>query len=331
MRRKPREVAILANLSRLMAAAVGEILEHQKSARFLAWMQREAPVQFPELFDQAGDSAARRALATSLGLALWNATPLPNNDFQPAPLATPEPGQLCTCESGELYSGCCGRFASFPGLEVEQMWLYVVEELSDQQLWEVGRSGKLTPEALEGAAQRLIESGSARRCLKLLSPVFSDHDQLQPEHECLLEPFLVAFSAVESGMRATALERLSATLPPPLSGAVAMRRASYLADQGEWPTAWQCFEEAQREDPQRALLPAVEVMLLLTEGRTEQAALRARFWLARRRRNEPSSGSPIGVFLQQVASDPGSTRAAYVRSGEPQPCQEFLAVMLRLG
>ncbi len=330
LRRKPREVSILAELSRLMAAAAGEIIRHQESPRFLSWMQREAPVRFPKFFDQAGDGRARRAMATSLGLALWNATPLPDNGYQPAPLPTPEAQDPCPCESAEPYASCCGQFAAFPGFEAEQMWLYVVEELSDEQLWQVGRAGVLPPDELEGAARRLIKGGSPRRALRLLAPLFSDPEGLTAEHEPLLGPLLQAFGAIESGMPGVALERLSATLKAPLSGALEMRRAAYLADAGQWEQAWSCLGRAQCEDSQRAPLPAVEVFLLLREGHTARAALRARFWLAQRRRSEPAGGSAIGVFLQQVAADPQATRAAYVHAGEPQPCQDFLAAMLRL-
>ncbi len=330
MWRKPREVSILADLSRLMAAAAHEIIEHQESSRFFSWMQLEAPTRFPEFFDQAGDGQARRAMATSLGLALWNATPLPDHGYRPAPLAPAEGQDPCPCQSAEPYVACCGRFAAFPGLETEQMWLYVVEELSDEQLWQVGRAGVLPPVELEGASRRLLDGGSPRRALRLLAPLFSDPSKLTAEHEPLLGPLLQAFAAIESGMPGTALKRLSSTLRPPLSGALELRHATFLADAEQWEEAWSCFARAQREDPRRQALPAVEAFLLLTEGHPSRAALRARFWLAQRRRAEPTHGSAIGVFLQQVSADPQATRAAYVHTGAPRPCQDFLAAMLRL-
>jgi hypothetical protein len=313
-----------------MAAAACEIVEHQESTLFLGWMQREAPLRFPELFAQARDGAARRAIATSLGLALWNATPLPRNGYQPEPLASPSPEQPCPCESDEPYCRCCGRFAAFPGLEVEQMWLYVVERLSDEELWEVGRSGVMELPELAGAAANLLDRGQPRRCLRLLAPLFSTPKQLGPQHEMLLDPMLEAFRMVEPGMRAMAMERLIATLPACLAAPLALRRAALLADAGDWHSAWACFADAQKLDPHQQLLPIAEVVLLLTEDRTAQAALRSRFWLARSRRNEELTDSPVGTFLQQVASDPEATRAAYVQSGEPESCQDFLAVMLRL-
>ncbi len=330
LRPKPREVSILAELSRLMAAAAGEIIQHQDSPRFLAWMQREAPVRFAKFFEQAGHGRARRAMATSLGFALWNATPLPKNGYRPDPLPAPKAQDSCPCESAQAYGSCCGQFAAFPGFDAEQMWLYVVEELSDEQLWQVGRAGVLPPEELEGAAQRLIEGGSPRRALRLLAPLFSDPKGLRADHEPLLGPLLQAFGEIESGMSGVALERLSSTLEPPLSGALQTRRAAFLADAEEWEEAWSCLERAQREDPRRPILPAVEVFMLLTEGHAARAALRARFWLAQRRRSEPTAGSAIGVFLQQVSADPQATRAAYIHAGEPRPCQDFLAAMLRL-
>ena len=51
---------------------------------------RNAPDLAPELFGADSDAAAARQVALSMGRALWNALPQPDNNYRPRPLPKPQ-------------------------------------------------------------------------------------------------------------------------------------------------------------------------------------------------------------------------------------------------
>lgn len=79
----------LEALLRLLKSALRELLRLQDPDAFLAWMESEAPGRFPEVFSGVDDRVVR-PLALELGRQIWDATPLPDNGFQPKPLPRPE-------------------------------------------------------------------------------------------------------------------------------------------------------------------------------------------------------------------------------------------------
>src|SRR5512145_809818 len=84
----------------LMRDATAEILVHQDAQRFFAWMVEHAAGYLRPALDEAPDEGVQRAIATVLGRGIWNATPLPDNDYQPRPLPEPGRNDPCPCGSG---------------------------------------------------------------------------------------------------------------------------------------------------------------------------------------------------------------------------------------
>ena len=94
-----REIADAERMEQAIILALREILAHQDPERFLVWARE----QLPGLLD-LGDSdlspEEETHVATLLGQAIWNVTPLPNHGFQPLPLPPPDPDAPCACGSG---------------------------------------------------------------------------------------------------------------------------------------------------------------------------------------------------------------------------------------
>jgi hypothetical protein len=70
---------------------------------------------------EARTPGLREAMATMLGMDVWNVTPIPENRFRPRKLNKPERNAPCPCGSGHKFKQCC---ANLPPLD-----LGITEEL----------------------------------------------------------------------------------------------------------------------------------------------------------------------------------------------------------
>ncbi|MES1243532.1 MAG: SEC-C metal-binding domain-containing protein [Acidobacteriota bacterium] len=126
----PEHEIELQALLRLLKGAVGEVLRRQDGDEFLSWMRSQAPERFPEIFSGLDERVAR-ALALELGRQIWNATPLPRNDFQPLPLARPGREEPCPCGSGRRHGDCCADAPAVPGLTPELIGVLVAALIAE--------------------------------------------------------------------------------------------------------------------------------------------------------------------------------------------------------
>jgi tetratricopeptide (TPR) repeat protein len=300
-----------------LSRCVEEILTGKDAASFFEWIDRFGPELLGGPFLQAPHDQARRALSIALGSAIWNATPRPDNDYRPRPLPPPERNEPCPCGSGRKYKKCCAHAPTFPPIAVEDMWTLVVEHLPVPQLIRVAREVALPVSALEGAARRLQAENRPKTALKLLAPLFDAPERLDERHEGALH---LLFDLLEERGRAARkhemIERLEQRLRPPLRAVVLQRRASIAHGEGQTALAWDYFHRARKDDPEHPSLASLEILLLAQEGRAEQAAERARFWLAQLRRQRSLGTDHIVALLEQVAVDPLAALAGLCDPGE---------------
>ena len=156
--------------------------------------------------------------------------------------------------------------------------------------------------------RRLLDAGTPRRAVQLLEPLFTRPERLDKRHEEAFDALIDAYDALGwYRKKAETLDTLAARTRPPLSAAVWVRLATIAADRGAWDAAWEHFHRARRDAPDHPALPHLEVTLLLFQGKPEQASQRARFALARSRREglEPED-SPGIEFLERAAADPAT-------------------------
>lgn len=290
---------------RLLDTAVGEILQHQDSAAFLRFMREEAPARFPELFNGLPDEASRRGFAVQYGRALWNVTPLPRNGYRPEPLPRPERNGPCPCGSGQKYKKCCAELPELPPLPPEYAWTAVLEHLPTDEVAKLAAEGRVPRLLLAEVGGRLLEIGQSERARELLEGLFERPDRWDERDADSLDVLFDAYEALgDREAKRAAVLRLVPHLPPVLRGLLWERLALSLAGEEEMDDAWEAFDRAVQEDPESPSLGPVEVSLLLVEERTDEAAAKAREWLARAERSRRPS-SPDGIaLLEEVAEDP---------------------------
>jgi hypothetical protein len=179
-------------LLRLLKSAVGEVLRLRDGDAFLAWMQSEAPEKFPEILSGL-DGGVARALTLELGRQIWDAMPLPWNNFLPQPLPRPGDQDPCPCGSGRPYGDCCAAAPAVPGLTPELLWAPVVGELPLEQAAALAVSGRVPRPYLGIVARRLMEDGLHERAVALLEPVFRGEEPLREEDSDVLSALLDAY------------------------------------------------------------------------------------------------------------------------------------------
>jgi tetratricopeptide (TPR) repeat protein len=303
----------LDELESFVWEAVGTILREEDSAAFLDWARREAPIRMPGLYGQLPDEAARRSSASELGRTLWSSVPLPGNGFRPRPLPVPERNDPCPCASGLKYKKCCAAWAGeTPTFDAEGIWRVVVEQLSQEQVEELGRAGRVPRHLLGDLATSLVDDGDPERALGLVQPVFDRPERLDERDATTLNSFLEAHDALDLlEEKAAVVERLAKVLKPSLRAVMWENQVRAQAVEGELEEAWASLEKARQDDPQSAALGPLEVSLLMAEGRTEDAADRARFFREELSRT-PDAISEAGLeFLDKVADDPEAAQLEF--------------------
>lgn len=285
--------------------AIGVILRSEDPGELMGWMRQEAIEGLPGLFAELPDDEARLSAVSELGRAIWNAVPLPGNGFRPRPLPQPERNEPCPCGSGRKYKKCCAAWSDAPSLDVDGIWLLLVEQLSLEQAEELGKAGRVPRHFVGELAAALLGEGEALRALALVEPLFERPERLDERDAVALDALLQAYEDLELEVeRQEAVERLARQLKPPLRAALWENLVRSHAVRGEIAEAWEALEKARKDEPVSASLGPLEVSLLLVEGRTQEAGERARYYKDRLRRDPEAVGEEGHAFLDQVARQP---------------------------
>jgi hypothetical protein len=294
----------LEQIDAILEQSVAEVLRHEDPQRYLAWMRDKAREFFGHLpfLDEGGAPAMAAAAARSI----WNATPLPGNQLRPRPMPPPERNAPCPCGSGRKYKHCC---AGAPPLDVghaDDLWPRVVRHLTPQALSEALAHRRIPGAVLDEVARRYLDEGRARKAADLLEPLFEgEAAKLDERYEGALDALCDSYLALGYEYKRMALlERVAAQGNRTLARAALERMASMHLDRGDHGAAWEAFRKAQRAEPDNPSLVVNEITLLVAERRFDEAAQRARFWVAKLRKSEWEYGHVIDA-LEEIARDPG--------------------------
>ena len=99
----------------LLEAAVKTALKTQIPPRFSTGLAPTRRIWRQELFGADSDAAAVRQVAVSMGRALWNALPQPQQ-LSPAPAKNPQRNDACPLRLGAQIQQCCAHSAEYSGL-----------------------------------------------------------------------------------------------------------------------------------------------------------------------------------------------------------------------
>lgn len=269
----------------LLDAAVNVALKHEQPEPFLEWCGQYAPSIAPLLFPPQATPAEQHRIAALLARHLWNAMPLPANQYRPKPLPKPQRNDPCPCGSLRKYKQCCAAIeSSVPPAPADLLLEKVLERMPLKQLaclplkW-------LSLEALGQIAESWIERGETKRATAMLEPIFADVGSLDERAEWAFDTLANAY--VELDKPKKRIQLVESVMQAPniwLRSAALHRRATMFADERDFAGAWQIFKEAQRLQPDNVSLSHLEVLLLICENRREEAEARAEFWIARLKR-----------------------------------------------
>jgi tetratricopeptide (TPR) repeat protein len=286
-----------------------------KGATFAELRSRLTPL-IDGLLDHVGVPAEartpglREAMATTMGMEIWNATPLPENRFRPRKLAKPERNAPCPCGSGRKFKQCCAEMPPLDlGIDEALMLAEVLDLLPAKALAEAPLN-ELHPDALAMVAQRWLGEGATKKAIGLLERYFTDLDKLDGRAEWAADTLLNAYLDARSPRKKQAfVDRLKAAPDKDLRSCGWQRQATICSDRGDYPGAWEAFREAQRHAPNAPALSHLEVLLLLSEGRDTEAKARADFWIARLQRDaRHDHGELIEALRNMVGGDSGKLK-----------------------
>lgn len=299
--------------SALIEDAVEEILSHEDPVRFLAWFEGR-------LRAEAGVMSGPRAvepddikpLSTLLGRSLWNAVPLPGNDFRPLTLPSPGRNEPCLCGSGKKFKRCCATAPAPPVIESESLWPTVLKKIPATQRQQVIEHGRAPVAAVVELAGEYAQQQSPTRGVRCLEPLFDGKIRGHNEdYDFALNLLCNLYDELgHKHKKSRLLYRMTRDMPrSPLRSGAWERLAAIHMDSGDTAEAWRCFTRAQKDFPDSFSLGVLEVQLLMVEGEVERAAERAKFQVRQMRRRGIDADDPALVFMQAIAVDPNQAMA----------------------
>lgn len=230
---------------------------------------------------------ARRA-AIVLAREIWRTTPDPAHGWGPRRLPQPGRNDPCFCGSGSKYKQCCQTLvAGMPAPDMELTPMGGMLFLEGPAEWRapVALAG-MPPAQLAAAAFNWNEAHGPRGVVDLLEPLFLQPARLGERHE-------QAFDILMDAMLDQGLDARREQVARAVAGRAGHRRlrstaharlAVMLGDRGDYQAAWQEVQHAQRQDADNPELLHLEMTLLLSQGREQEARARAPLLSARARK-----------------------------------------------
>ena len=291
-------------------SAARQILEGVSFNEFRARMvgMAEFLLDAMEIPAEARLAEMKQSMATALALEIWNATPIPENRFRPRKQARPERNAPCLCGSGRKFKQCCAAVdGPALGISEELMLAQVLMQFPRKQLASLPILD-LHPESLALVATRWLESGREKDAIALLENLFSHLPKLDARAEEAADVLLGCYLETNAPRKKQKfIDALKAAPDKALRSTGWQRQATVLSDKGNFPAAWEAFQEAQRLTPNEPALSHLEILLLVSEGRREEAQARATVWSAHLARDPKYDHSDLIALLHDLADGGGDS------------------------
>jgi len=309
-------------------------------AAFLDWFARAGPALAPEFARGIDPRTGPPGLAfRAMGVAIYNAMPLPDADFKARRIPEPGRNESCLCGSGRKYKHCCLRLRGTLDLSDYNLLRHMLDTLPRKRFAGLPAS-RVDPLAVCDAARQWHEEGEDERAVALLEPWFAGEGALAGKLEPLFDQLMDCCLALGRDRKR---ERLVAAAlargDRDLRAAALERRSTMLADRGDFDGAWASFREAQREQPEDPNLATLELTLLVSRGEAERARERSRFWIASLERRRDPALAELIAYMKRVQADPfaamsevakkqfpGLERLAALFAAAPAPQAQYAVV-----
>eukprot|EP01032_Pedospumella_encystans_P014501 gene14501-16647_t len=265
--------------------AIGRILGGESLNDFCDWFVQAQMSDLQPLNKSStgADADVARSLR-HVARQLWGQLPYPPNRWRARGLPKLERNAPCHCGSGRKFKQCCAEFEHMPfPLEPESLQVLALEAASPE--WLTGDKLNEVPAwALGHAAMAWNDADEQDRTISLLGPLFADLKSQNERHEMAFDAFVDALQQQgQERERRDLIDHMTQHPNKALATAARTRLVSILADEGEMDKAWQLFQETSRFNPNDPQLWHLELNLLLSQGRQEEARLRAPLLAARAR------------------------------------------------
>ncbi|MEO8134831.1 MAG: UPF0149 family protein, partial [Betaproteobacteria bacterium] len=241
------------------------------------------------------------------GRMFWGTMPKPQRGWRIQPLPRPERNAPCPCGSGKKFKQCCQPF-EFPAEMAPpalNMFKFVLDLWPETKLHEIPLR-RLDPDSLADTAKQWLEEGDGARAIVLLEGLFANPANLDEHHVSCFDQLCDAYLEVGMQVERETLSARIARHPNKDLASTALHRATVLAcDEGDYESAWERFGQALRLTPDDPYLAHLEVLVLQSEGRLDEAMARAKVWAARLRRKNRPDYERLIESLEQMAENPG--------------------------
>lgn len=297
-------------LDALLFFATGVALRDPDPQRFLDGFADNAPYIAPGLTSQInGDAQDKRAALLAIGRQLWNRIPLPDNRFRPRPLPKPERNAPCPCGSGKKYKHCCSFIETLPDLfENLSLLQFVLRHIPAKHYKDLPFS-YLDPLEIAYIGQTWCEEGNAKDAVKLLEPFLDDPAKLDARAESAFDALIECYNDLGNQRKKAKLIETFLSAPNlTLRSAALHRRITVVSDKGDYEEAWRLFHEALRLEPDNPSLSHLEIILLQSQGKYEQARERGRFWISRLSRGNNPEYAEFVATLRELIDSPEEVR-----------------------
>lgn len=272
--------------SDIFQEALQQLLAGEALAPFCDWfattmaaaLQQSHPVG-PD--DASGALRYQRHVARQL----WGGVPVPSNRWRARGVPKVDRNAPCHCGSGRKFKQCCAEFEHMPlPLGADDLLVMALDAARPEMLLPE-KLRQVPAQALGEVAMSWNQEGQAEKTAALLGPLFTDPSSLDERHELALDALMDALQTLgQERQRRDLMERMAQHSDKVLATTARARLVSVLADQGELERSWKLFHETSRFSPNDPQLWTLELTLLLSQGREEEARLRAPLLAARARK-----------------------------------------------
>lgn len=246
------------------------------------------------------DDSLRRRLGLAMARAVWHALPLPALDFRCPPAARLQRNGSCYCGSGAKYKQCCEPLARQVPLRGVNLLAHVLHGLP-RTAWKKLPASRVEIDRVAHVAQQWLHEGDGKSLLALLEPWFASDDDFVAHRELLFDLLVnLYFDLHKPRKKQQLLDRALRFGDAALRSGAMQRLASIASDKGDYARAWDLFGQARQIDPDTVSLSHLEVTMLISEGREEEARRRAAHWIQRLSRLRDPAVRPIIEALRQL-------------------------------
>jgi len=302
-----------ADYGELVERSLKEILQHEDFAQFHSWMKIQVGIS-PQLSLKSPPTEHLLPMATCMSLAIWNATPLPGNNFRPRSIPIPKRNQPCVCGSGKKYKKCCST-GEQQLLEIDEdmIWPLLMDALPKKVLQKGLKDGTLPLHARVFYCANLLDESDSKKIILLLKDYYfanSHKDTGEPAAYGLTILFDAFNQLGMQDMKLDLIEHICDTVPSSFLRSEALQRlATVQADFGDLTEAFKTLKKARKDTPDNPAVGLLEVQLLLIKGDLQLAKQRAHFIAKQIRRQDEEFPddlfeNPVLGFLERVIEDP---------------------------